>query len=119
MMRRLSIRFQIIAIVVATTMLAILCSMVLFSSYDLSQFRAKLTREATAEGKILAQNSSAALSFGDSKAANEVLSSIDIKPEVETATLFDSVRCQDMVNSFCQDMVYSFIVHRTPAFRWV
>lgn len=88
-MRRLSIRFQIIAIVVVTTMLAVVGSMAFFASYDYAQARNGLIQEATTESKILGQNSSAALSFGDSKAATEVLSSVQIKPEVESATLFD------------------------------
>lgn len=77
-------------IVVAATMLAIVCSMVLITSYDLSEFRSKLIRNSTSEAKFLAQNSSAALSFNDNRAASEVLSTIRVRPEVETATLLDS-----------------------------
>lgn len=89
-MKRFSIRFQIVMIVVVATMMAVLCSMFLFSSYDLSQFRAKLVRNASSESTFLAQNSSAALSFSDSKAATDVLSAIRIRPEVQTATLYDN-----------------------------
>ncbi|MBS1725661.1 MAG: response regulator [Armatimonadetes bacterium] len=88
-MRKLSIRLQIIAIVVAATMLAIFGSMVLFSTYDISQLQHKITRDAMIEARIIGQNSSAAASFGDAKAATEVLNSLRAKPEVESATLFD------------------------------
>ena len=89
-MRRLSIRLQIIAIVVLTTMFAVFVSMILFASYDLAHVRARLITNANSENRILAQNCSAAVAFGDAKAGAEVLASVTIKPEIETATLFDS-----------------------------
>ena len=89
-MRKLSIRFKIIAIVVAATMVATVCSMFLFAEYDLAQAKDKCIEKALLENKGLAQSSSAPLSFGDTKTASEVINTVVTSVEVESATLFDS-----------------------------
>ena len=71
-------------------MVATVCSIFLFAEYDLALAKDKCIEKAQLENKELAQSSSAPLSFGDTKTASEVINSIALSAEVESATLFDS-----------------------------
>ncbi len=57
--------------------------------YDLVTFRSYLLSQAGSLAEVVAQNSTAALSFNDKAAAQEILDSLKQQSEVEVAAVFD------------------------------
>ena len=67
--RDLSIRKKLQGIVMITSAVALLVASVVFTFYDRSTFLFAKTQDLSASAKMVGSNSTAALSFGDAKAA--------------------------------------------------
>ncbi len=85
----LSIRRKLTFAVLATSLLVLTLAMGSLLVYDLVTFRAHLIRQARSLAEVVANNSTAALSFNDRNAAQEILDSLQQQTDVELAALFD------------------------------
>lgn len=85
-----SIRQKLIAIVSATCVFALLISCAAFVVTNLFLSRSTKARQLTASAKLLASNSTAAVSFGQSEAAAELLKSLSSIRTIEYASLIDN-----------------------------
>ena len=78
----------------ATTLVAVAVALILacaaFVSYDLVVFRHSLVRDLETLAEIVGSNSTAALSFGDQNAAEELLSALRAKPHIRAALIYSA-----------------------------
>jgi signal transduction histidine kinase/CheY-like chemotaxis protein len=88
--RNLAIRYKLRLIIMVTVgvALALACGAVL--AYDRIVFRAEIQDDAGILARMLAANSTAALSFGDQKAGEELLGSLRAKRHVTAAFLYSA-----------------------------
>src|SRR4029077_1234153 len=69
---------------------AMLLLFALVLSYHLCLLRHEIVDKVASLGEIVGKNSSAALTFGDPKSANETLSALGVDPNVLAARIIDS-----------------------------
>jgi two-component system, sensor histidine kinase and response regulator len=84
----LSIRQKLTGIILLTCGAAILLACSALARYDVTTYKREVARDLTSAAGITGSNSTAALSFGDSKAATEVLSSLSAEPYVVEACIY-------------------------------
>jgi PAS domain S-box-containing protein len=87
--RELSIRRKIMAVTMLTSVVVLVLAVAAFIAYDLATFRESLRRSLTTLAQVTAQNSTAALAFGNDKDAAETLSSLRLEPQIIAAALYD------------------------------
>jgi two-component system, sensor histidine kinase len=88
--RKFSIKRKLrVTTMVAVTM-ALLLSCAAFASYDLVVFRGALQKDLETLAEIVASNSTAALSFGDQGAAEEILSALRAKQHLRMARVYSA-----------------------------
>ena len=87
--RDLSIRKKLQGIVMVTSAAALLVASVVFTLYDRSTFLFAKTQDLRASAQMVGSNSTAALSFGDTEAAREVLAALAAKQNVIHACIYD------------------------------
>lgn len=85
-----SIRGKLIGIVAVTCVIALLISCAAFVVNNMVLIRASKAKQLTASAELLASNSTAAVSFGQSEAAAELLHSLSAISTIEYARLIDS-----------------------------
>jgi signal transduction histidine kinase/CheY-like chemotaxis protein len=88
--RHLSIQRKLQVTTLVAVAVALLLSCVAFVSYDLVVFRHSLVRDLETLAEIVGTNSTAALSFGDQNAAEELLSALRAKPHIKAALIYSS-----------------------------
>lgn len=88
-LRTQSIRGKLIAIVAATCVIALLISCAAFVLNNMQLIRGSKARQLTASARLLASNSTAAVSFSQSEAAAELLQSLSAIRTIEYARLSD------------------------------
>jgi len=88
MMRTLSLRGKLIALSMTCTGVALLVACVIFLVYDYRQIRNALLDEWMSIAKIVAGNSTAAVAFNDAEAANNMLRTLSVEPELENTTIY-------------------------------
>ncbi len=86
--RNLPIKHKLTVIVVATVSVAVLLSLIGIVAADSILFRGYLSRDLTALASIVADNSTAALSFDDPSAAARTLSALRARPHVVAACIY-------------------------------
>src|SRR5690349_10090279 len=87
-LNNLRLKRKMTLVTMLTCVTALLLASVGFVIYDLSAFRSGIIDEQMSHAGILASNSTAALSFGDSSAATEVLASLREESEVVAAGIY-------------------------------
>src|SRR6185503_21273841 len=87
--RNSSIRTKLALLIVGTTSVALVLAGTGFLSYESHQYHADATREMSALAIILADGSTAALSFGDKKAAREALAALHGDRRLVRAVVYD------------------------------
>ena len=87
-LRNLSIRAKLTAIVMITCSIAVLVACTVFAIYDVTTFRRSLAAELGTVARISGSNVTAALTFGDTNAANEILSSLSIQRHIVEACVY-------------------------------
>ena len=87
--RNSSIRTKLALLIVGTTSVALVLAGTGFLSYESHQYHAGATREMSALAEILADGSTAALSFGDKKAARETLAALHGDRRLLRAVVYD------------------------------
>lgn len=88
MTRNFSVRHKVTMIAVMTTTIVLLLASVLFVVLEINNYRSALVQELTAIAQITSSNSTAAIAFDDRTAANETLSALEARPNIETAGIF-------------------------------
>lgn len=85
-----SIRRKIVAVTMVTSLVVLAGAVAAFLAYDLSIFRESMRRSLTTLAQVTADNSTAALAFGNEKDATETLSSLRLEPQIVAAALYDN-----------------------------
>jgi signal transduction histidine kinase/ActR/RegA family two-component response regulator len=86
----LSISVKLKLIIMATSIVALLLACATFAVYDQASTRRWLVDDISSEVKIVETNVSAALTFKDHDAANEVLSRLSLRPNITQARVYDN-----------------------------
>lgn len=89
-LRNVPIRRKLVLILMLTTGGALLLAGTVLLVLDYFRFRDEMVTDLRALAEIIAQNSTAALSFDDERAARETLSALQAKPEVLGAALYNA-----------------------------
>jgi PAS domain S-box-containing protein len=85
----LSIKRKIITVTMLTSVIVLTVAVAAFLAYDLSAFRESMRRNLTTLAQITAENSTAALAFGNEKDAGETLSYLRRDPQIVSAALYN------------------------------
>ncbi len=88
MLNRLPIRAQLTILTASVTLITLIASFGLFMWRDLDLVRTDMIADMHRVAESTASNSSAALTFGDAKSAQEVLDTLRFNPEIESAALY-------------------------------
>ena len=86
---RYSVRGKLIAVVVATTIIAVLVAGVAMLSHDLTVYRKSWLSDLSTQANILALSTAPALLFNDRDTATRNLSALQARPEVLVAALYN------------------------------
>ncbi|HEY6924815.1 MAG TPA: ATP-binding protein [Steroidobacteraceae bacterium] len=86
---RYSVRGKLIAVVVATTVIAVLVAGVAMLSHDLTVYRRSWTSDLSTQANILALSTTPALLFDDRDTAARNLSALQARPEVQIAAIYN------------------------------
>jgi two-component system, sensor histidine kinase and response regulator len=87
-LRNFSLRGKLTAIIMITSSVAVLVACTVFALYDVTTFWRSLESELGTVAEITGSNMTAALTFGDVKAANEILSSLGIQTHIVEACVY-------------------------------
>jgi signal transduction histidine kinase len=85
---RRSVRRKVTALVVATTVAALIVTALLLVSYNVRDYRRTKVSEMKTQAEILGRASAPALAFGDHKEAARDLAMLEARPDVERAALY-------------------------------
>ena len=84
-----SIRKKLVAVVMATTLAAVLVSVGLIIAYDLRTYQRSLVNDLSTQAELVGHMTSAALAFDDARLAGENLALLRTRPLVRAAAIFD------------------------------
>ena len=87
-LEKLSVRQKMTAIILLVCSAAILLACTIFVTYDSVAFRKDMANDLNRVAEIMASNSTAALTFGDSDSAREVLRSLSAEPHIVEACVY-------------------------------
>ncbi len=88
-LRDMSIGRKLIIIIVLTSAVTLLMACVAIGAYDILSFRRSMTLDLATLAEVVARNSTAALTFHDAKAAEDVLAALKAEPHVTAACIYD------------------------------
>ena len=86
--RDLSIRQKLTAIVLVTCGVSIFIACAMLAAYDIGAFRREIAVDLVSTANITGSNTTAALSFGDARAAHETLSSLAAQTHIVSAAVY-------------------------------
>lgn len=86
-LRDMSIQRRLELILMLALSVALLLACIAFVVYDQFTFRKAMVRDLSTLAEVIERNSSAALAFGDSTDANDVLSAVNVRRSVVAASL--------------------------------
>jgi signal transduction histidine kinase/CheY-like chemotaxis protein len=86
---RRSIRQKLVAIVMWTTLAALVVSVGIVVAYDLRSYRSNLRHDLSTQAELVGHMTSAALAFDDTRLARENLALLRTRPTVRAAALYD------------------------------
>src|SRR2546425_10153488 len=86
--RDLSIRRKLTLIIMLTSSVALLLACAAFVSYDLYTFRQAKVHDLATLAEIIGSNSTAALTFGDSNSAQEILGALSANQHIAAACIY-------------------------------
>ena len=84
-----SIRKKLVAVVMLTTLAAVLTSVGLIIAYDLRAFQRALVNDLSTQAELVGHMSAAALAFDDPRLAGENLALLRTRPTVDAAAIYD------------------------------
>jgi signal transduction histidine kinase/ActR/RegA family two-component response regulator len=88
--RDLPIRRKLLLMTLASSAVALVLTDAGFLVWDIGQRRAEIEADGTLQGRLIADESAATISFNDPRAARETLEVLQIRPRVEMACLYDA-----------------------------
>ncbi len=86
--RDLPFRQKVLLVTTLTSLSALLLASITFVSYDLVTFRRDRVNDLRILGKVIGSNSTAAITFGDARSAQEMLSALRATPNIEKAVIY-------------------------------
>jgi PAS domain S-box-containing protein len=86
--RDIPIRQKLMVITIATTIVAVVLAAIGILAFDAFLFRRSLERDLSALSRIIADNSTAALAFDDSRTATETLAALRARPHLVSACIY-------------------------------
>jgi signal transduction histidine kinase/ActR/RegA family two-component response regulator len=89
MIRRRSIREKLVAIVMSTTLAALVVSVGTVVAYDLRSYQRSLENDLATQAELVGHMTSAALAFDDARLARENLALLRTRPSLRAAALYD------------------------------
>ena len=84
-----SIRKKLVAIVMSTTLAALLVSVGIVVAYDLRSYQAALLNDLSTQAVLVGHMTSAALAFDDPRLAKDNLALLSSRPSVRAAAIYD------------------------------
>src|SRR5689334_5606378 len=87
---RLNLRHRLSFITMLTSVVALVLACGAFLGYELYTFKQKMSRDLAILGDVIGDNSTAALTFGDTEAVRGVLGSLRVQKHVLSACVYDS-----------------------------
>jgi signal transduction histidine kinase/ActR/RegA family two-component response regulator len=90
MIRLRSIRKKLVAVVMSTTLAALLVSLGTVIGYDLRGYRRALLDDLATQAELLGHMTAAALTFDDVRLARENLALLRTRPDVRAAAIYDA-----------------------------
>jgi len=84
----LSIKWKLMLLMMLTSCAALLLACLAFMTYELVTMRQTMAQELETLAGIIADNSTATLSFKDTKAAEETLATLGAKPQIMAAAIY-------------------------------
>jgi len=88
-LRNLSIKRKLTIIVMAASSVALLMACAAFGLYDKITFQQSMVEDLKIQAEIIATNSTAALTFGDGKALEEMLAALKAKRSIVAACVYN------------------------------
>src|SRR5687767_2063925 len=85
-----SIPAKLRLIVMMTTCVALFLAMVAMGIFDTISIRSQLRQDAVTNARIIANNSTTALNFGDDEAAAKTLDAFAVDPRLGAAVIYDA-----------------------------
>lgn len=83
-----SLRRKLIAMVLVTTLAALLVALLAIIGYDLRAYHQDWTSDVTAQAELLGQTAAPALAFDDPATARETLELMRLRPQVQAAAIY-------------------------------
>jgi len=87
-LRSLPMRRKLTVSILLVSSLASLLACAVFGAYDWVTYRQAMQRDLTTLGGVLANNSTAAITFQDANTAEEVLRGLRVHPRIMAAALY-------------------------------
>jgi len=85
---RLSLHRKLVALALGVSTVALVVALVGLTVFDILRFRARAADDAATLAGVIARNSAAAVAFQDPGAAEEMLASLAVRPEVTRACIY-------------------------------
>jgi PAS domain S-box-containing protein len=86
---QISIKRKIITVTMLTAVVVLAVAIAAFMAYDLTTFREAQRRSLVTLAQVTAENSSAAVAFGNEKDAADILNSLRLEPQIVAAALYN------------------------------
>jgi PAS domain S-box-containing protein len=84
-----SIKRRVMAVILLASIVVSLITVVSFVLYDVTTFKQSMVRNLVSQGRLIAENSAAALAFNNPDDAENVLSSLRTEPHVVAAAIYN------------------------------
>ncbi len=88
--RDLSIRFKLITLIGATSLISLLLSGLIFFAYDKSQYQLSALRELSILAEIIGNNNTANIKYNSPSGALEIMESLVANKNIKVARIYDS-----------------------------
>lgn len=85
-----SVQRKLVAIVLLTTLVALLVALGAMIAYDLRSYHRGIVADMTAQAELLGSTTAAALAFDDARVAGEDLSVLKFRPQVRSAAIYSN-----------------------------
>lgn len=85
-----SIKRKVMTVILLASIAVLLVTVAAFVVYDLITFREAMVQNLVSQGRLIAENTSAALAFNDENDASNVLASLRTEPHVIAAAIYNA-----------------------------
>src|SRR5205807_4073809 len=85
-----SVRQKLLAVVLLTTLTALLVAIAVMVGFDLRNYRQSLISDMTTQAELLGRTTAPALTFDDPRVAQENLELLRYRPKIRAAAIYDA-----------------------------